>query len=84
MQAAIIPQKLPDEIKEALADFNLNLCMTCGTCTSGCPATGTPGMEDWDIRKVIRMLHFGMVDEVVASKFPKSAPAVAAAPTPAP
>jgi Fe-S oxidoreductase len=70
MQAAVIPQKLPDPIQEYLAKFNLNLCMTCGTCTSGCPVTGTPGMDGWDTRKVLRMLHFGMVDEVVESKFP--------------
>ena len=70
MQPAVIPQKLPEPIQEALAKFNLNLCMTCGTCTSGCPVTGTPGMEGWDTRKVLRMLHFGMVDEVVDSKFP--------------
>ncbi len=70
MQAAVIPQKLPEPIREALAEFNLNLCMTCGTCSSGCPVTETPGMEGWDTRKVLRMLHFGMVDEVVDSKFP--------------
>ena len=27
-------------------------------------------MEGWDTRKVLRMLHFGMVDEVVESRFP--------------
>ena len=70
MQAAVIPQKLPEPIKEALAKINLTLCMTCGTCTSGCPVTGTPGMEGWDTRKVLRMLHFGMVEELVDSKFP--------------
>jgi dimethylglycine catabolism B len=70
MEPAVIPQRLPDPVREHLSKFNLNLCMTCGTCTNGCPITGTPGMEGWDTRKVLRMLALGMVDEVVESKFP--------------
>ena len=63
-------QKLPQDVREYLSKFDLNLCLTCGTCTNGCPITGTPGMEGWDTRKVLRMLAYGMVDEVVDSKFP--------------
>ncbi len=63
-------QKLPQDVREYLSKFDLNLCLTCGTCTNGCPITGTPGMEGWDTRKVLRMLAYGMVDEVVNSKFP--------------
>jgi Fe-S oxidoreductase len=70
MQPAIVPQPLPPSIQEHLSKLNLSLCMTCGTCTNGCPVTGTPGMEGWDTRKVLRMLHLGLVDEVVQSKFP--------------
>ncbi|EPR36346.1 4Fe-4S ferredoxin, iron-sulpur binding domain-containing protein [Desulfovibrio sp. X2] len=66
----IQPRDIPAAIKDKLAGLNLNACFTCGMCSSGCPITGTPGMEGWDTRKVIRMLAYGMVDEVVESKFP--------------
>ena len=30
-----------DKVKEILPEGgNLNLCLTCGACSSGCPATG--------------------------------------------
>ena len=70
MQEPVKIEKLPEEISSYLSKFNLNACFTCGTCTNGCPITETPGMDDWHIRKVIRMLALGLVDEVVESKFP--------------
>ena len=66
----LISKKLPDDVSSYLSKFDLNACFTCGACSGGCPVTGTPGMEGWDIRKVIRMLVLGLVDEVVESKFP--------------
>ncbi|MCD6293879.1 MAG: hypothetical protein J7M20_02915 [Deltaproteobacteria bacterium] len=48
----------------------MNTCFACSTCAGGCPATGTPELDGLDVRKVIRMLVFGMVDEVVASDYP--------------
>jgi ferredoxin len=41
---------------------NLDLCFTCGTCASGCPATG---LENMDPRKFLRMVLLGMDDEVI-------------------
>lgn len=42
-----------DKVKALLPDGgNLNLCLTCGACSSGCPATGLEGM---DPRKFLRM-----------------------------
>jgi len=41
---------------------NLNLCLTCGACSSGCPATGLEGM---DPRKFIRMVVLGLDKEIV-------------------
>jgi dimethylglycine catabolism B len=70
MAESLYLRKLPDEIKKYLSKFNLNTCFTCGTCSGGCPITGNPNMEGWDTRKVIRMLVFGLLDEVVNSKFP--------------
>ena len=36
---------------------NLNLCLTCGLCSSGCPATG---LEDMDPRKYLRLAALGL------------------------
>ena len=42
-----------DKVKEILPEGgNLNACLTCGACSSGCPATGLAGM---DPRKFLRM-----------------------------
>ncbi len=43
---------------------NLNLCLTCGMCSSGCPATGLEGM---DPRKLLRMAALGMDEEILSS-----------------
>ena len=40
---------------------NLNLCLTCGACASGCPATG---LENMDPRKFVRMIALGLDDEL--------------------
>ena len=51
-----------EKVKELLPDGgNLSLCMTCGACSSGCPATG---LENMDPRKFLRMAALGMDDEV--------------------
>ncbi len=43
---------------------NLNLCLTCGICSSGCPATG---LMDMDPRKFLRMASMGMDEELLSS-----------------
>ncbi len=43
---------------------NLDLCFTCGTCSSGCPATG---LHDMDPRKFLRMVLLGMDEEVLST-----------------
>ena len=54
-----------DKVKELLPEGgNLNLCLTCGACSSGCPATG---LEDMDPRKFLRMAALGMDEEVTSS-----------------
>ncbi len=63
-------KKLNNELRTFLNIFNPNLCLSCGICAGGCPATGIPELKGLDIRKVLRMLAFGMIDEVVNSDFP--------------
>lgn len=54
-----------DKIKELLPEGgNLNLCLTCGACSSGCPATGLEGM---DPRKFLRMAALGMDEEITTT-----------------
>jgi Fe-S oxidoreductase len=40
---------------------NLSLCLTCGACSSGCPATGLSNM---DPRKFLRMVVLGLDEEI--------------------
>jgi len=57
-----------DEVKKLLPqEGNLNLCLTCGACASGCPATGLDGM---DPRKFLRMAALGMDEEIKKSNWP--------------
>jgi ferredoxin len=54
-----------DQVKQLLPEGgNLSLCLTCGACSSGCPATGLSGM---DPRKFLRMAALGMDDEILKS-----------------
>ena len=41
---------------------NLDLCMTCGTCAGGCPATDLAGMNP---RKFLRMALLGLDEEIL-------------------
>ncbi len=51
-----------DKVMELLPEGgNLNLCLTCGACSAGCPATGLEGM---DPRKFLRMAALGLDDEL--------------------
>jgi len=54
-----------DKVKELLPEGgNLNLCLTCGACASGCPATGLEGL---DPRKFLRMAALGMDEEITST-----------------
>ena len=43
---------------------NLNACLTCGACASGCPASELDGM---DPRKLLRMAALGMDAEILGT-----------------
>ena len=54
-----------DKVKKLLPEGgNLNLCLTCGACSSGCPATG---LEDMDPRKFLRMAALGLDEELTST-----------------
>jgi len=52
---------LRKQATELIPDGNLSACLTCGTCSSGCPVTG---LHDMDPRKFIRMGVWGMDEEL--------------------
>ena len=57
---------LLDQIKGILPESgNLDLCLTCGMCSSGCPAAG---IDDMDPRKLLRMISLGLDDQVLADQ----------------
>jgi len=59
---------LIDEVKKLLPEGgNLSLCLTCGACSSGCPATG---LENLDPRKLLRMAALGLDEEILKSDWP--------------
>jgi ferredoxin len=56
-----------DKVMQLLPEGgHLNACMTCGTCASGCPASG---LEDMDPRKLLRMASLGLDDEILSTEW---------------
>ena len=68
MAEALRIDTLDREVKEAVLDKvpqgGFDLCLTCGTCTGGCPASE---QLDMDPRRLIRMLVLGMDEEIINS-----------------
>lgn len=51
-----------DKVMDMLPEGgNLNMCLTCGLCSAGCPASG---IGDMDPRKFLRMAALGMDEEL--------------------
>jgi ferredoxin len=56
-----------NRVRELLPEGgNLNMCLTCGACSAGCPATG---IDDMDPRKFLRLAALGMDDEILKSEW---------------
>jgi Fe-S oxidoreductase len=66
----LIYSKVHPKLKNFFSNYDLKLCLACGTCAGGCPITGMPEMQNNTVMKVLRMLSFGWVEEVAASDFP--------------
>jgi heterodisulfide reductase subunit C len=48
-------------------DFDQDVCMTCGICSSACPVSGVDG---FDPRKLVRMALLGRTHELVEARWP--------------
>jgi ferredoxin len=59
--ASTFMRKVQDLLPEG---GNLNMCLTCGACSAGCPATG---LADMDPRKFLRMAAMGLDEEVTST-----------------
>jgi heterodisulfide reductase subunit C len=57
--------KFKYEVSEQPGGENLKLCFSCGICTAGCPVTEVE--NDYNPRKLIRMILLGMKEEVLSS-----------------
>ena len=58
-------QDFCDEVTMLPGGENIRKCFTCGTCAAGCPVTSID--EDYNSRKIIRQVLFGMREEVLKS-----------------
>ena len=54
-----------DEVASLPGGGNIKKCFACGTCAAGCPVTNID--EEYNCRKIIRQVLFGMRDEVLKS-----------------
>ncbi len=54
-----------DEISSLPGGENIKRCFACGTCAAGCPVTNID--EEYNCRKIIRQILFGMREEVLSS-----------------
>lgn len=54
-----------DEVAQLPGGENIRKCFACGTCAAGCPVTSID--EEYNSRKILRQVLFGMREEVLAS-----------------
>jgi heterodisulfide reductase subunit C len=47
--------------------YQQDVCLTCAMCASACPVAG---VDDFDPRKMVRMVSLGMLDQAVRSRWP--------------
>jgi len=60
-----LDKKFSDEVAMLPGGENIKKCFACGTCASGCPVTNID--EEYNSRKIIRQVLFGMRDDVLKS-----------------
>lgn len=60
--------KFKYEVGEEPGGENIKLCFACGLCTASCPVADIDA--EYNPRKIIRMVLFGMRKEVLSSNLP--------------
>ena len=61
-----LDQKLKGVISDAFPQAQIEYCLTCGMCVSGCPASGIEGL---DPRTFLRLLLLGQDEELLSSNW---------------
>ncbi|MGA1876037.1 MAG: 4Fe-4S dicluster domain-containing protein [bacterium] len=46
---------------------DLNACLSCGTCTAGCPIHRV--YPEYDPRKIVRMIQYGLKQELLSQEY---------------
>nr|MDO8098220.1 4Fe-4S dicluster domain-containing protein [Candidatus Njordarchaeota archaeon] len=67
MAQAELDPKFKDEVSRFPGGANIKRCFQCGTCTAGCPVREID--EEYNPRKIIRMVVLGMRERVLSSDF---------------
>lgn len=64
-----IPDRMEDLQPSSCNDwpYEQDLCLTCAMCSGACPVAG---VDDFDPRKMVRMVSLGMADRVADSRWP--------------
>ena len=67
IRSSELDPKFKDEVAGQPGGEKLKVCYACGVCTAGCPVSEVS--EDFDPRKIIRMVLMGMKERVLSSDF---------------
>jgi heterodisulfide reductase subunit C len=67
IRSSELDSKFKYEVASHPGGERLKVCYACGVCTAGCPVSDVS--EDFDPRKIIRMVLMGMRERVLSSDF---------------
>jgi heterodisulfide reductase subunit C len=67
IRSSELDPKFKYEVASRPGGEKLKVCYACGVCTAGCPVSEVS--EDFDPRKIIRMVLMGMKERVLSSDF---------------
>jgi heterodisulfide reductase subunit C len=67
IRSSELEPKFKYEVASQPGGEKLKVCYACGVCTAGCPVSEVS--EDFDPRKIVRMVLMGMKERVLSSDF---------------
>jgi heterodisulfide reductase subunit C len=67
IRSSELDPKFKYEVASHPGGEKLKVCYACGVCTAGCPVSDVS--EDFDPRKIVRMVLMGMKERVLSSDF---------------